>query len=152
MIFCRPDFVDSARLFQLLSDVIALTPAEFAAVYDDFRRSFAQSGASPFRDDFVRKPLALVNRKLRPAHPPHAGIDLPCWIEAPQSEQTLVLLGQDPLRDGRYFFSKHQREVVLGTPYSAHSAYLRDCHPSNRYWRIIRHLHEAGYNLYLSDV
>src|SRR5712664_1442631 len=124
MIFCRPDFVDSSRLFQLLKDVIALTPADFAAVYDEFRRSFAQSGASPFQDDFVRKPLALVNRKLREAHPTHPGIDLPCWIEARDADQTLVLLGQDPRRNDRYFLTKKKRDVVIGTPYSVHSADL----------------------------
>jgi hypothetical protein len=152
MIFCRPDFVDSARLFQLLTDVIALTPDAFATVYSQFRRSFEQSGDHPHHHDFVRKSLTLVNRKLRPAHPMFPGIDLPCWIEAPESDQTLVLLGQDPLRNGKYFLTKNQREVVLGTPYSAHSASLRERHPSHRYWTIIRQLHDAGYNLYLTDV
>lgn len=152
MIFCRPDFFDSARLFQLLREVIALTPADFASVYDKFRRSFEQSGDSPFRDDFVRKPLALVDSTLRPPDPAHPGIDLPCWIEAPQSDQALILLGQDPLRDGRYFIANSHREVVLGTPYSAHSAILRERHPSRRYWTIIHYLHEAGYNLYLTDI
>jgi hypothetical protein len=152
MIFCRTLFIDSTRLFQLLRDVIALTPNDFVTIYDGFRRSFEQSGDLPLRDDFVRRPLALVNQDLRSPNPGYPGIDLPCWIEALQSDQTLVLLGQDPLRDDRYFTTDSQREVVLGTPYSAHSATLRERYPSRRYWTIIRYLHGAGYNLYLTDV
>ena len=153
MLFCRPDMIDFRSLSDLLSRVITLTPAEFEGVYQGLRSSFDRLSDSPFRDDFVRRPVALVSSTLvHSAALEHPGIDLPCWIEIAPSGHRIILLGQDPLRDDRYFSIEDKSTVVIGTPYSAHSASLRERGNSARYWKIMRHLLGAGYNLYLTDV
>jgi hypothetical protein len=152
--FCNPDSIDQRRLFELLARVIRLDHAEFASVYRALSHSFDQKSASPFRDDYIRKPLALVNPDLLASASLHPGIDLPCWIEAPDSNQTIVLLGQDPLRDEGYFTgpAATQPYVVIGTPYSVHSRALRTWRNNPRYWTVISDLLGAGYNLYLTDI
>jgi hypothetical protein len=152
--FCNPDSIDQRRLFELLARVIRLDQVEFASVYGDLRHSFDQKSASPFRDDYIRKPLALVNPDLLASASLHPGIDLPCWIEAPNSNQTIVLLGQDPLRDEGYFTAQAatQPYVVIGTPYSVHSRALRTWRNNPRYWAVISDLLGAGYNVYLTDL
>jgi hypothetical protein len=153
--FCNPDSIDQRRLFELLARVIRLDHAEFASVYRALRHSFDQTSEAPFRDDYIRKPLALVNPDLlASANSLHPGIDLPCWIEAPTSNQTIVLLGQDPLRDEGYFTgpAATQPYVVIGTPYSVHSRALRTWRNNPRYWTVISDLLGAGYNVYLTDI
>ena|SRR6266566_3983410 len=96
----------------------------------DLKAAFQRASRSPFLDDFVRKPLSLISRSLLPSpSAEHPGIDLPCWLETTNESshsQTVVLLGQDPLRDDTYFTvpSNHQPYVVIGTPYSVHSQSL----------------------------
>lgn len=103
----------------------------------------------------MRKPVALVNSELvQSSNPEHPGIDLPCWLDASRTGQRIILLGQDPLRDDKYFPTslKDELSVVIGTPYSVHSGSLRRQGNNPRYWGIISHLLDAGYNLYLTDV
>lgn len=153
MLFCRPDMLDFNRLAILLSQVIGLTPGEFDRVYRSFRGSFERLCVSPFRDDFLRRPVSLVNSLLvDSALIQHAGIDLPCWLETAPTARRIMILGQDPLRDDRYFSTEGGPAVVIGTPYSTHSASLRERGNSGRYWKIMRHLLGAGYGLYLTDV
>jgi hypothetical protein len=136
-----------------LSQVIALTPAEIEHTYHHFRASFDRVSKSPFRDDYVRLPVGLVNSALvGSALVQHAGTDLPCWLEASPTAHRLIILGQDPLRDDRYFSTEDGPAVVIGTPYSTHSASLRERGNSARYWKIVRHLIGAGHSLYLTDV
>jgi len=154
-IFCRPGFIDLRRLYERLRQVIALSPTEFDRVYQALRNTFDRPSDSPFLHDFVRKPIALVNPELlQSPNPEHPGIDLPCWLETSGSDRRIILLGQDPLRDDRYFPHASQSEpsVVIGTPYSVHSASLRRQGNNPRYWGIISKLLAAGYNLYLTDV
>lgn len=153
MLFCRPDMLDFGRLATLLSQVIAVTPAEIEHMYQRFRNSFDRRSNSPFRDDYVRLPVGLVNSELVDSAPlRHPGIDFPCWLEGSPTARRIIILGQDPLRDDRYFSTEDRPAVVIGTPYSTHSASLRERGISARYWRIMRHLIGAGYSLYLTDV
>jgi len=153
--FCNPESLDSPKLFDLLGRIIRLDHAEFTGVYHTLRRAFEQTTVVPFQKDYVRKALTLINPDLLPAaNPVHPGIDLPCWIEVPNSNQTIVLLGQDPLRDADYFTAPAGTPpyVVIGTPFSVHSQALRTTGNQPRYWAVIERLLGAGYGLYLTEV
>lgn len=83
----------------------------------------------------------------------HPGIDLPCWIQTSNPHQTIVLLGQDPLRDDTYFgVPSEDPYIVIGTPYSVHSRSLRRWRNNPRYWAPISELLNAGYRIYLTDI
>jgi hypothetical protein len=154
MIFCNPDFIDSRKLYQLLTGVLDLHASAFGRVYEDLQSSFERTSESPFLDDFVRRPVALVNPDLLPGTSlTHPGIDLPCWIQAANVKQTIVLLGQDPLRDESYFHVPSEDPyVVIGTPYSVHSRSLRQWRNKPRYWAPIKDLLDLGYSIYLTDI
>jgi hypothetical protein len=66
MIFCNPDFIDSRKLYHLLTGVLDLNASAFGRVYEDLQSSFERTSESPFLDDFVRRPVALVNPDLLP--------------------------------------------------------------------------------------
>jgi hypothetical protein len=153
--FCKFESLDSPVLFNLLAGIIRLDQAEFARVYQTLRRSFEEKSAAPFEKDYARKSLAVVNPDLLPSRSAvYPGIDLPCWLEAPNATQTIVLLGQDPLRDARYFTPGAEQPpyVVIGTPYSVHSRALWTWHNHPRYWAVIDDLLGAGFALYLTDI
>ena len=82
------------------------------------------------------------------------GIDLPVLIKPERSEAkaTVVLLGQDPLRNCKVIdLNRVLDSAFIGTPYSVHHL---DGLPTNTrvYPKLIHSLQEKGFNVYLTDV
>jgi len=151
--FCSPSLLDTQELCRVMARVIALDRTECADSYRHLNDAFSRVSRAPFQDDFVRKPRALIQAAI--ASPgDYPGIDFPCWLEPESGRRvTVMLVGQDPVRDATYFtVPATEPYVVIGTPYSVHSQALRSWRNNPRYWMLIQHLLDAGYMLYLSDI
>ena len=151
--FCSPSLLDTQELCRVMARVIALDRTECADSYRHLNDAFSRVSRAPFQDDFVRKPRALIQAAI--ASPgDYPGIDFPCWLEPEGGRRvTVMLVGQDPVRDATYFtVPATEPYVVIGTPYSVHSQALRSWRNNPRYWMLIQHLLDAGYMLYLSDI
>lgn len=78
------------------------------------------------------------------------GIDLPTFITTPNAKGTIIVLGEDPLRENAMKNNEPQ-PIILSTPFGVH---LSICRKGKQkiYWEISERILTAGYNIYFTDI
>lgn len=97
-----------------------------------------------------RKKHAALNAALA-SESGRVGVDLPWMLSCVDPKKTVMILGQDPLRNLNDFSAaeKWKGRIIVGTPYAVHSTFYRE--RTKTYRLIFDELRRIGCNVYLTD-